>query len=739
MKGSNLAGRVGGWSAAHWKTAIAVWLAFVAGAFVLGSALGSTKLHGADAGSGESARAEAILEAAGFEQPATESVLVQSRTASTTDPAFQSALAGVLARLSRMPGIANLRSPFSRDAEGLVSADGHSALVQFDVRGEARDAEAPEVIEPILDAVAAAQAAHPGFLIEQFGDASASYELNKTIGEDFKRAEYLTLPIALFILVFAFGALAAASIPVVLAFTAVIATLGLNAIVSHVVPTSDSTASIVLLIGMAVGVDYSLFYLRREREERALGRRPRAALAMAAATSGQAVLISGVTVIIAMAGLLFAGNAVFTTLGIATMLVVFAAMVGSVTVLPALLSKLGDRVDRGRLPFFARLGRGEEEAESRFWNAVIGGVLRRPALWAGLAAGALVLAAVPALGMKTKLPGFTDLPQSLPIVKTYEQMQRAFPGTSTPAVVVLRAADVTALPVAKAIEELRAGAAVSVRMREPVTVAISADRTVARVSIPLAGTGADRISNGALEDLRSSLIPSTIGKVDGMEVAVTGLTAGTKDFNDELKARVPIVFGFVLGLAFLLLLGTFRSVVIPLKAIMLNLLAVGASYGILVLVFQHGLGASLLGFAGHPPIASWLPLFLFVILFGLSMDYHVFILTRVKELVDRGAATEDAVREGIAGTAGTVTAAAAVMVAVFGVFASLRTIDIKQMGVGLAVAVVLDATVIRGVLLPASMTLLGKWNWYLPRWLEWIPELDHAPDFEEIEALERAA
>lgn len=739
MKGSNLAGRVGGWSAAHWKTATAVWLGFVVGAFVLGNALGSNKLHDADTGSGESARAESILESAGFERPATESVLVQSPTVSTNDPAFRSALAGVLARVSRMPGVTSLRSPLTRGADGLVSADGHSALVQFDLRGQAEEAEAPDVIEPILAAVAAAQAAHPGFRIEQFGRASAGYELNKTIGEDFRRAEYLTLPIALFILVFAFGALAAACLPVVLAFTAVIATLGLNAIFSHLVPTSDSTASIVLLIGMAVGVDYSLFYLRREREERALGRGPRAALALAAATSGQAVLISGLTVIIAMAGLLFAGNPVFTTLGIATMLVVFAAMVGSVTVLPALLSKLGDRVDRGRLPLFARLGRGEEEAESRFWTAVIGGVLRRPALWAGLASGALVLAAVPALGMKTKLPGFTDLPKSLPIVKTYEDMQRAFPGSSTPAVVVVRAADVTALPVAKAIEELRAEAAARPLMGEPVIVAVSADRTVARISVPFAGTGADRISNGALEELRSSLIPSTIGRLDGVESAVTGLTAGTKDFNDALKARVPIVFAFVLGLAFLLLLGTFRSIVIPLKAIVLNLLAVGASYGILVLVFQHGLGASLLGFAGRPPIASWLPLFLFVILFGLSMDYHVFILTRVKELVDRGMRTEDAVREGIAGTAGTVTAAAAVMVAVFGVFASLRTIEIKQMGVGLAVAVLLDATVIRGVLLPASMTLLGKWNWYLPGWLRWIPELDHAPDLEEIEALERAA
>jgi len=286
---------------------------------------------------------------------------------------------------------------------------------------------------------------------------------------------------------------------------------------------------------------------------------------------------------------------------------------------------------------------------------------------------------------------------------------------------------------------LRGLAVASGRMGEPVVVTVNDAKTVARVDIPLAGSGDDTISRAALRELRSDFIPGTLGKVNGLEVAVTGLTAGTKDFNDTMKARAPIVFAFVLGLAFLLMLATFRSLVIPLKAIVLNLLSVGASYGLLVLVFQHGWGASLLGFEGRPPIVSWLPLFLFTVLFGLSMDYHVFILTRVKELVDRGMRTEDAVREGISGTAGTVTAAALVMFGVFAIFATLRTIDIKQMGVGLAVAVLLDATVIRGVLLPASMTLLGKWNWYLPRWLQWIPELDHAPDLEEIEALEQTA
>jgi len=729
----NFAARAGGWSAAHWKTATLAWLAFVIGAFVIGGLVGGKKLADSDTGSGETARAQAMLKAAGFVQPAAENVLVQSATLRAGEPAFQAALAAVVERLSLMPDVQNLVSPFARGAEGTLSPDRRSALVTFQIRGDAKDAIEPKVIEPILAAVAAAQAEHPGFRIEEFGTASATYELRKTIGEDFRRAEYLTLPITLIILVLAFGALAAAAIPVALAFTAVLATLGLNALASYIVPSTDATASIILLIGMAVGVDYSLFYLRREREERARGRGQRAALAMAAGTSGQAVLISGVTVIIAMAGMLFAGNAIFTTVGVGTMLVVFAAMIGSVTVVPALLSKLGDRVERGRIPLVSRLRRGEE-AERRLWHAVIGGVLRRPLLSAGIAVAALVAAAVPAFGMKTKLPSYTDLPKSLAIVRTFEHIQEAFPGSSIPADVVVKADDVTSPEVQAAIAALRERAVASGRMGEPVTVIVNDAKTIARVDIPLAGSGDDAISFAALRELRSDLIPGTLGQVEGVEVAVTGLTAGTRDFNDVMKQRAPIVFAFVLGLAFLLMLGTFRSLVIPIKAILLNLLSVGASYGLLVLIFQHGWGASVLGFAGHPPIVSWLPLFLFTVLFGLSMDYHVFILTRVKELVDRGMPTEEAVQDGISGTAGTVTAAAVVMVAVFAVFASLRTIDIKQMGVGLAVAVLLDATVIRGVLLPATMKLLGEWNWYLPTWLEWIPELDHAPEPEPAAA-----
>jgi uncharacterized membrane protein YdfJ with MMPL/SSD domain len=271
-------------------------------------------------------------------------------------------------------------------------------------------------------------------------------------------------------------------------------------------------------------------------------------------------------------------------------------------------------------------------------------------------------------------------------------------------------------------------------MSEPVTTTISPDKTVAAVSIPLDGNGTDEVSEAALATLRDSVIPSTVGSVNGVEANVTGMTAGSKDFNDSMSSHLPIVFAFVLGLAFLLLLVTFRSIVVPIKAIVLNLLSVGASYGILKLVFQDGHGESILGFESTGGITSWLPLFLFVILFGLSMDYHVFILSRIREGVNRGLTTDDAVAQGIKQTAGVVTSAAIVMVAVFSIFGSLSMIEFKQMGVGLAVAVLIDATIVRGVLLPAAMKLLGDWNWYLPKRLRWLPEIAHEPAVEPARA-----
>jgi uncharacterized membrane protein YdfJ with MMPL/SSD domain len=548
-------------------------------------------------------------------------------------------------------------------------------------------------------------------------------------------------------------------VPVLLAFSAVLGSVGLSALASHAFHASDATQSVILLMGMAVGVDYSLFYLKREREERAAGHEGHEGLFRAAATSGQAVLISGFTVLIAMAGLLFAGTKIFTSIGIGAMLVVFTSLVGSLTVLPALLGKLGDRyIERGVRQVlaagvlrFLRLFKSEprwllwlretptllqrvkgDRQESRLWGFVITRSMRRPAVAAVLSTAILVVLALPVLNIHTNLLSFTDLPKSLGIVKTYDTIQASFPGSQDPAHLVVKADDVTTPQFAKAYAEFKKRAVATGVIHQPIRVSVNKAKTVARVDFPLAGEGQDAAAVRALDTLRTQVIPPVLATLPaGTQQAVTGDTAANVDFNKTMKSRAPIVFAFVLGFAFLLLLLTFRSIVIPIKAIILNLLSVGAAYGVLVWIFQYGHLEGLLGFHSNGAVVTWLPLFLFTVLFGLSMDYHVFILSRVKELVDQGVPTDQAVERGIRSTASTVTSAAAVMIAVFAIFASLRTLDIKQLGVGLAVAVLLDATLIRGVLLPAAMKLLGEWNWYLPRWLEWMPRLNAEPKLRE--------
>jgi uncharacterized membrane protein YdfJ with MMPL/SSD domain len=716
--GTNLAARAGGWSARHWKRAAFGWLAFAAAAILVGGWIGAKPMADADAASGEAQRAEHILAGAGFATPATESVLIQNPHVRAWDHGFQSAIAVVVQTISLDKNVTNVRNPLESPSTQ-ISRDRHSALVQFDIKGKRDDADGK--VQPIMDAVAAAQRANPDFRIEEFGYASANRILTEMYNQDFARAEQLSIPLTLIVLLLAFGALVAAGIPVLLAFSAVLAAIGLNELVSHLSPVADATKSVILLVGMAVGVDYSLFYLRREREERARGETPHSALARAAATSGQAVLVSGVTVLIAMAGMLFAGNTIFTSIGLGTMIVVFVAMVGSLSVLPALLHKLGDRVEKGQIPYLRRFRR--PAGESRFWAAVLRRVLRWPAVAVVVAAGTLAAAALPVLGMHTKLPSFTDLPGSLPIVQTYKRIQAAFPGSQTPAEVVVQAPDVTAPVYQSAYEDAQLAALGTAKLFQPFHVFVNPDKTVARIELSIAGSGDDAASYDALRALREDVVRPIAARLPDATVAVTGQTAGTHDFNAMMKSRAPLVIGFVLGLAFLLLLVTFRSLVVPATAIVLNLLSVGAAYGILIMIFQWGHLESVLGFDSNHAITSWLPLFLFVILFGLSMDYHVFILSRIKELHDRGLPTEQAVERGIRSTAGTVTAAAVVMVAVFSIFAGLREIDIKQMGVGLAIAILIDATIIRAVLLPATMKLLGEWNWYLPRWLERMPRV----------------
>ena len=711
-KPNNLAARMGRWSADHWKTATFGWLGFVLVAFALGGAIGTKFIDPNAPGPGESGRMDKILDA-GFEQPAGESVFIQHPSLRTTDPAFTAAIKDVTADLSSLGAVQNVQPPE-------VSKNGRAALVDFEIRGDPDDAA--DKIDPILAKVDDVQRAHPEFFVGEFGYASAANAVETAFGDDLGKAGMLSLPITLGILIVAFGALVAAGIPLLLALTAVFGTFGLMALPSQILPVANEAPALVLLIGLAVGVDYSMFYLRREREERAAGRSERAALEAAAATSGRSVLISGLTVITAMAGMFLTGDRTFESFGVATILVVAIAMLGSLTVLPALLSKLGDRVDRVRIPFVSRLRR--DDGEGRIWGAIVDRVMRRPGVSAALAAGFLIVLALPALQLRIAKPGVDTFPKSLPAIQTYDRMQAAFPGEALPASVVVRAPDVNAPTMQAAIRRLEQRALASGRMSEPITVDVNEAGTVADITVPIAGNGTDEKSNAALAVLRDEIVPTTVGALPDAEAGVTGLTAQWIDGSDAIKSSLPPVVAFVLVFAFLLMLVAFRSPVIAAKAIALNLLSVGAAYGVLVLVFQHGVGKGLLGFSSTDGIEPVVPLLLFVILFGLSMDYHVFLLSRIREAVQRGASTEEAVAHGIKTTAGVVTSAAIVMVCVFAVFIALSILFFKQFGVGLAVAVLIDATIVRGVLLPASMKLLGDWNWYLPSWLQWLPRFD---------------
>jgi RND superfamily putative drug exporter len=723
-----IAARAGGWSARHRWAAVGIWVLFVVLTMGIGSAMGSVEVKDSDQLKGETSAAAHIVEKAGIEEPAGESVLVQAKDEGTkaTDAAFRAAVDDVMEAVGRTGRVGDVTSPYDT---GTISKDGRSALVQFDVRGASDTAG--ERIEPVLKAVEGVQKEHGSLRIEEIGGASMMKTFDDAFGDDFQKAEYSAVPVALGILLIAFGAVVAALLPVALAVTAIMATMGLMAIVSHVIPMSDTANSVMLLVGLAVGVDYCLFYLRREREERAAGRDAQTALRVAAATSGRAIIVSGVTVCVAMAGMLFTGLAEFEAMGLASLMVVAVAMVGSVTVLPALLSLLGGRVEKGRIPFLhpekrRKNNRSGAGAESRFWNAVLRVVLARPALSLVVAAGALLAVAAPAVGMKTQnLTLDQEFGDSLPIVQTYNRVNEAFPGGSEPAEVVVKAKDINAPEVRAALADFKKEAVASGASRGPVEIKVHDAQNVAFVYVPLVG-GSDQDRAGAsLDRLRDEVRPATLGEVDGVEAPITGQVAGNKDFNDQLTGAVVPVFAFVVVFAFLLMLLSFRSLTIAVTSIVLNLLSVGAAYGILVAVFQHGWGASLVGAEGVGAIITWLPLFLFVILFGLSMDYHVFVVSRIREARLRGRTTKEAIRHGVVTTAGVVTSAAVIMVAVFAIFGTLSMQSMKQMGVGLAAAVLIDATIIRGVLLPAVMALLGERNWYLPTWLNRLPDLTH--------------
>jgi putative drug exporter of the RND superfamily len=715
--------RIACWSARHRKSVVGVWLLFLGAAFLAGQLFGSQARP--QYAPGQAGQADRILHDLGVVTPPAESVLIQARgphargATFATDAPLRQAAQQVVTALARRPrAAADIASPLGPGGRLLVSPDGRSAMVTFQVAGP--NAAADTTVATDMAAVAAVQARHPGLIVAEAGDASTDAVGNTLMNTDFRRAEMTSVPITVVLLLVVFGALIAAGIPVVLAGTVVIATVSLLAAVGRWLPIGSSTSQIVLLLGMAVAVDYSLFYLRREREERAAGKSFAEALRIAAATSGRAIVISGVTVMISVAGLFLTGVDLFTGMAYGTITVVAIAVAAALTLLPAVLSLIGEGADRCRIPVLGR--RRTAARPSRLWETVVRRVVRHPLAWGGAATLALLALAAPMASMRIGSPPI-DLPNNLPVVQTLDQMSAAFPGRPAPAEVVVTGHDLQSPAMRRAMSALVATATPNGPFRKPITVTAVAGGRALIAQVPLAGNGSDTTSTDAMLTLRNQVLPATVGRVGGASFVVSGNTAYAYDWSAVLRARTPLVLAVVALLAFLVLMTAFRSLTLPLVSIGLNLLSVGGACGLVTLIFQDGHLQGLLGFTSYGAVSQWVPLFTFVLLFGLSMDYHVFILSRIRERWTAGASTPDAVIGGIAGSAGVVTSAAVIMVAVFSIFATLSFIDVKMLGVGLAFAVLLDATVVRGILVPAAMALLGERCWYMPGRLSWLPGL----------------
>lgn len=701
--------RAARWSATHPWRAIAMWVVVVIACFALGQVTG-VKESKNEGDIGEVTRADNIVKSGNFDDPDVESVLITAPSGQLDHATANKAAAVVIQQMRALGGVAEVGQP-------MPSPKNDAVIVRVTMKDVPEGSDDDARVQPLLDTTAKVQQQYPDLRIEEVGGLSIDKALNETLGKDFKRAEIFSLPVTLAILLIAFGALIAASVPLLLALSAVAAAIGLSAAASQLVPAVDAVNSVILLIGMAVGVDYSLFYLRREREERAKGRGHVDAVEIAAATSGHAVVVSGTAVIISMAGLFLARDAVFSSFAVGSILVVAVAVVGSLTVLPAVLAKLGRWVDKPRIPLVWRLTAGNRQP--RFWPTVLKPALKHPIATLLVAVTALLAVASPALGMTLKFPGTEDLPRDTAVMKAYDRLTAAFPSTGTSHEVAVRAPANQQPAVKAALAELMEKTKgdnlfASDGLEEP---RFSKDGTVATLEVATPYEGGSDQARDSLTKLRKELMPETVGKVPGVEYAVGGFVAADVDYAAHTRDKLPLVIGFVLLLTMIVMMVTFRSVVVAITAIVLNLLSAGAAYGVVTAVFQNTWAEGILDFRSNGAVVSWLPLFLFVVLFGLSMDYHVFVVSRIREAVLRGVPTKQAVAEGITGSAGVVTSAAAVMIGVFAVFATLSTLDMKQLGVGLAVAILIDATIIRAVVLPSIMTLLGDANWWAPKWL----------------------
>nr|MDT0660791.1 MMPL family transporter [Micromonospora sp. DSM 115978] len=685
--------RIARWSIRHPWWAMGLWLAFVAAAVVVGGMTGTREAT--DLGVGESGRAERIVASAGFADPAVESVLITPLGAWDATAA-RAAADEAADRLRSLREVAEVGEP-------VPSAVADALLVPVTLDGDPE--LAADRIDPVLAVVDDVAAAHPSLRVEIVGDASAGRAVDDLLARDLARAGLFSVPVTLVVLLVAFGAIIAAGVPLLLALSAVAAATGLWGVASQVFPDPGTAAHLMLLIGLAVGVDYSLFYLKREREERRRGVWHVDAVEIAAATSGRAVVVSGVAVLVSMAGLYLAGDVVFNGLATAAIIVVGVAVLGSLTVLPAMLATLGRRVDRPRVPVLWRLTNRDDAP--RLWPALLRPALRAPRTTLALSLAVMAALAAPALGMSLKMPGAEDLPRSLPAMRAYDRLVAAYPDEGDAHLVVVRAPAAQADAVRSALTGLVPSGAAEVR--------VSPDRTVSTVEVPVESEGDAPETRRSLVTLRAELVPAAVGAVPGVEYAVGGDIADGIDYTARQQQRLPWVIGFVVLLTVVIMAVAFRSVVVAVVSGLLNVVSVAAAFGLLVLVFQHTWAEPLLDFTSTGHVVAWIPLFLFVVLFGLSMDYHVFVVSRIREAVVAGADSRDAVLQGITRSAGVVTSAAAVMVAVFSIFATLSIIEMKQLGVGLAAAILIDATIVRILLLPSIMALLGRANWWPSR------------------------
>lgn len=692
--------RIARWSATHPWRAVALWLVFVAMCVVVGGAVQTRKATPVDFGVGDSGRAVQIVDEAGLNEPAVENVMISG----DDQAAVQAAVADAAERMRAVPEVLSVGEPIPAPQGGMV-------LLPVTMRGD--PLTAVERVGPLQEATASVQRDHPGLRVEQVGEASIEDGIWDLVAADLEKSSLISLPVTLLILLVAFGAIVAAGVPVLLGLSAVAAAIGLSTLASQVVPDGGTTANVIALMGMAVGVDYSLFYLKREREERARGRGTIDAIEIAAATSGRSVVVSGLAVIVAMSGLYLAGDVVFASLATGAIIVVAVAVLGSLTVLPALLAKLGGAVDRPRVPVLWRLT--NRSGPPRLWPALLRPSLRHPVITLVVAVLGLGLLALPALDLKLRHSTVDAMPRSMPVMQSYDRMTAAFPNELSQHSVVVQAPAQRSAEVAGALDDLLAAARgeAALFVEAPgAAVRASADGTVHTVRIGSPFPAGSAQAEQAVGELRSRLVPQTVGQVDGASAYVDGEVANNLDGSNHLNERLPLVIGFVLLLTFLMMALTFRSIVVALTAITINLLSTLAAFGLLVLVFQHTWAEGLLDFRSNGTIVAWIPVFLFAVLFGLSMDYHVFVVSRIREAVRGGMPTRQAVEAGIVRTAGVVTSAATVMIAVFSIFAVLSMVEMKQIGIGLAAAILIDAFIVRVVVLPALMILLGRANWW---------------------------